>query len=78
MVAVSMNAVWLFYFCVYAVKSVESSHFMGGAIQWRPIKPAAFDGRVSQSSPHICDLSLRPSYQGLDIRAIVNDKSDFI
>jgi hypothetical protein len=40
-------AVW--FLCVYSlgnVKPIDSSHFMGGIIQWRPVNPAAFDGRV--------------------------------
>ena len=61
-VAVTMIAVWLLCLCVYAMKPVESSHFMGGVIQWRPLNPAAFDGRVSKiilmSSPVLVCMSL--------------------
>ena len=36
--------------CVWAlghyVKPVDSGHFVGGLIYWRPVNPAAFDGRV--------------------------------
>ena len=39
--------VWILSICsLVNVKPVESSHFMGGIIQWRPENPAAFDGRV--------------------------------
>ena len=37
--------------CIYSlgnVKPVESSHLMGGIIRWRPVNPAAHDGRVSK------------------------------
>ena len=39
--------VWILSICsLVNVKPVESSHFMGGIIRWRPENPAAFDGRV--------------------------------
>ena len=28
------------------VRPVDSSHFMGGLIYWRPVNPGEFDGRV--------------------------------
>ena len=28
------------------VRPVDSTHFMGGLIRWRPVNPAAFDGTV--------------------------------
>ena len=31
----------------FSVKPVASSHFMGGLYHWRPVNPAAYDGRVS-------------------------------
>ena len=40
-------AVW--FLCVYSlgnVNPVDSTHFMGGIIRWRPVNPAAFDGTV--------------------------------
>lgn len=43
-----MNAVWPLCLCVFAAKPIESAHFMGGLIYWRPLNPAAFDGSVSQ------------------------------
>ena len=46
-VAASMNVVWILCLCIFEVKPVDSTHFMGGVIQWRPVNPAAFDGRVS-------------------------------
>ena len=52
-VAATMIAVWLLCLCVYAMKPVESSHFMGGVIQWRSLNPAAFDGRVSKSTYYL-------------------------
>ena len=36
--------------CVWSLGSyvtpIDCSHFMGGIIHWRPVDPAAFDGRV--------------------------------
>jgi hypothetical protein len=45
-----MNAIWLLCLHGFAVKPVESAHFMGGLIYWKPLNPAAFDGRVSGRS----------------------------
>ena len=40
-------AVWLLFVCsLVNVQPVDSTHFMGGLIQWRPVNPAAFDGIV--------------------------------
>ena len=40
-------AVWFLCVCSLGnVKPVDSSHFMGGVIQWRPVDPVAFDRRV--------------------------------
>ena len=40
-------AVWFLCVCSLGnVKPVHSAHFMGGLIRWRPVNPAAFDGRV--------------------------------
>ena len=48
MEATSAYAVWLLCVCSLGnVKPVDSSHFMGGLIRWRPVNPAAFDGRVT-------------------------------
>ena len=53
-----MSALWLLCMCVlgfYAVKPVDSSHFMGGLMHWRPVNPAAFDGRVrTNSEQYLC------------------------
>ena len=35
------------------VKPVDSSHFMGGLIHWRPVNPAAFDGTVRTFSVYL-------------------------
>ena len=41
------HVVWILCVCSLGnVKPVESSHFMGGIFHWRPVNPAAFDGRV--------------------------------
>ena len=51
--AARMSALWLLCMCVlgfYAVKPVNSSHFMGGLMHWRPVNPAAFDARVSSGT----------------------------
>ena len=45
-------AIWLpvVAVCVWSlgihVMPTDCSHFMGGIIHWRPVDPAAFDGRV--------------------------------
>ena len=49
MAATLAHAVW--FLCVYLlgnVKPVDSiaPNFTGGIIRWRPVNPAAFDGRV--------------------------------
>jgi hypothetical protein len=52
------HAVWLFYVCSFGnVKPVDSAHFMGGIIRWRPVNPAAFDGTVSCFNNNILQLS---------------------
>ena len=33
-------------FVFMLTNTVESSHFMGGTIQWRPLDPENFDGMV--------------------------------
>ena len=49
---IKMMAVWsaVIAVCIWSlgehVRPVDSSHFMGGVIHWRPMNPAAFDGRV--------------------------------
>ena len=35
------------------VVPVDSAHFMGGLIYWRPVTPAAFDGRVRACSTEL-------------------------
>ena len=40
-------AVWFLCVCSLGnVFPVDSSHFMGGIIRWRPVNPEAFDGTV--------------------------------
>ena len=47
MEATLVNAVWfMFVYSLGNMKLVDSTHFMGGIIRWRPDNPAAFDGRV--------------------------------
>jgi hypothetical protein len=47
-----MMAMWLpmVAVCVWSfgihVTPIDCSHFMGGMIYWKPMNPAAFDGRV--------------------------------
>ena len=45
------SAVWILCVCSLGnVKPVDSTHFMGGLIRWRPVNPAAFDGRVREEA----------------------------
>ena len=47
MEATSAYAVWFLCVCSLGnVLPVDSSHFMGGIIRWKPVNPAAFDGIV--------------------------------
>ena len=47
MAATLAYAVWFLCVCLLGnVLPVDSSHFMGGIIRWRPVNPAAFDGTV--------------------------------
>ena len=62
-----MAATFLWLLCVCSlgnVVPVDSSHFMGGIIQWRPVNPAAFDGtvRILNSARH--ESSLHASIHG--------------
>ena len=56
------------------VVPVDSSHFMGGIIHWRPVNPAAFDGRVRNHKSQLCTCQLyAPPPPVGDKRGIVGD-----